>query len=221
MPTFAAGAPITISAGGGETLLLPLNATVLPPTPVGVAAGSGATVPSEAGSIEPVGPFVTGTPGDDLIPLAGGIAFGGAGSDSFLLTPLSSRFEVLTDFGVILDFKATDKLDLSALGADAKILGSETILGGGAQRVSIDFDGDGEEDGFVVTHAALTPDGAPLITANDFSEPGAAVSTLSSLLSPDSVPSAVGLLELREATAEDFVIVPTTLGLAADWIVVA
>ncbi|MEW5686263.1 MAG: hypothetical protein AB1942_15210 [Pseudomonadota bacterium] len=218
MPTFVAGTPISINPGSSETVLLPTNSTVLTSTPVLLSVGPALTAPSDAGSVKPAGQFVTGTPGDDLLPMAGGIAFGGAGADSFLLTPVSSRFEDLTDFGVILDFEDSDKLDLSALGADAKILGSEPILSGSAQRVSIDFDGDGKEDGFVVTHAPLELDGAPLVTT--FAEGGAAVSALSSLLPAGAVPSAAGSIELREATAEDFFVVPTTLNLAADWIVV-
>ncbi|PZQ57876.1 MAG: hypothetical protein DI570_19225 [Phenylobacterium zucineum] len=220
MPTFVAGTPLSIEAGTGVTLQLALNSTVLTSVQPGSAGGPAVSTLADAGVVTPAAHFVTGAAGDDVIPLAGGIAFGGAGADSFLLTPISSRFEPLTDFGVILDFEAADKLDLSALGADAKILGSESILGGSAQRVSIDFDGDGKEDGFVVTHAPLALDGsAELVTPNAFAEGGAAVSALSSLLPAGAVPSAAGTFELREATAEDFIVVPTALSLSAEWIV--
>lgn len=221
MPTFEAGTPISINPGASESLLLPTGvATVLAPLPFGPAEDPG-LIGGDAGFVPTALPFITGTAGDDLLAIAGGIAFGGAGADSFLLTPVSSRFEALTDFGVILDFESADKLDLSALGAGATILGSEAILGGGAQRVSIDFDGDGREDGFVVTHAPLSLDGSPaLVTGNAFAEDGVAVSALSSLLPAGAVPSAVGSFELRDATAEDVFIVPTMLTPAAEWIVV-
>lgn len=222
MPTFEAGVPISSIPGASGTFQLATSSALLTPPPSGVGGGAGVSA-GDAGSVIPAFKLITGTEGDDLLPIAGGFIFGGAGADSFLLTPVSSRFEALSDFGVILDFQSADKLDLSALGADAKILGSEPVLDGGGQRVSIDFDGDGVEDGFLFTHAAVTIGEAVanlLPSANAFAEPGPAVSTLSSLLPADAVPSAVGTFELREATAEDIGVVPTALSLSADWIFV-
>lgn len=92
---------------------------------------------------------IVGTDGDDKLVLEGGATgIGAGGNDTFVLVS-SGDVEGSERLGAILDFDAGDKLDLSRLGANAKILGRTEADGG--VRVSIDYDGDGNEDGFVMT----------------------------------------------------------------------
>jgi hypothetical protein len=102
--------------------------------------------------------FVTGTEGDDRLVIEGGAtAIGGGGDDIFVLVS-SGDGKDSEHLGAILDFDAGDKLDLSRLGDKAAILGREAL--GGGQRVSIDYDGDGKEDGFLLTFekGAVSPE---------------------------------------------------------------
>lgn len=94
-------------------------------------------------AIDPNDPtLVRGTPGDDrLILPAGGQAIGGGGDDIFVLTGGADGH-----LGVIHDFSPGDSLDVSALGARAKVLG---LTSPGSQVYAIDFDGDDDPDGFV------------------------------------------------------------------------
>jgi hypothetical protein len=93
--------------------------------------------------------MIAGTEASEKLVIEGGAtAFGGGGDDTFVLVS-SGDVEGSERLGAILDFDAGDSLDLSRLGANAKILGRETT--GGETRVSIDYDGDGKEDGFVLT----------------------------------------------------------------------
>ncbi len=94
---------------------------------------------------------VAGTSGDDRIEVpTGAVAAGLGGDDTFVLTA-GDTAEQGQPLAVITDFSDGDTLDLSQLGPDAKILGKEAPdHPWGADRVSIDFDGDGAEDGFVV-----------------------------------------------------------------------
>lgn len=125
---------------------LPGGDVVIPgdaiPMPLPIAVGE----PSPGGRIR----VVAGTEGDDTLVLEGGATgLGGGGDDTFVLVS-SGDAEGSERLGAILDFDAGDTLDLSRLGANARILGREDADGGGT-RVSIDCDGDGKEDGFVLT----------------------------------------------------------------------
>ena len=112
------------------------------PMPLPIAVGE----PHPGGRIR----VVAGTEGDDTLVLEGGATgLGGGGDDAFVLVS-SGDTEGSERLGAILDFDAGDTLDLSRLGANARILGREDADGGGT-RVSIDYDGDGKEDGFVLT----------------------------------------------------------------------
>lgn len=112
------------------------------PTPLPVAVGE-----SNSGDRVRV---VVGSEGDDRLVLEdGATAIGGGGDDTFVLVS-SGGGEGAERLGVILDFNAGDTLDLSRLGANARVLGRQDADGGGT-RVSIDYDGDGKEDGFVLT----------------------------------------------------------------------
>jgi hypothetical protein len=93
--------------------------------------------------------MIAGTEADEKLVIEGGAtAFGGGGNDTFVLVS-SGDSEGSERLGAVLDFNAGDTLDLSRLGANASILGREALDGG--VRVSIDYDGDGKEDGFVLT----------------------------------------------------------------------
>jgi len=101
---------------------------------------------------------IAGTEADEKLVIEGGAtAFGGGGDDTFVLVS-SGDVDGSERLGAILDFDAGDTLDLSRLGANAKILGREALDGGA--RVSIDYDGDGKEDGFVLTFekGAIAPE---------------------------------------------------------------
>lgn len=124
---------------------LPGGDVVIPgdaiPMPLPIAVGE----PSPGGRVR----IVAGTEGDDTLVLeGGGTGVGGGGDDTFVLVS-SGDAEGSERLGAILDFDAGDTLDLSRLGANARILGREDAEGG--TRVSLDYDGDGKEDGFVLT----------------------------------------------------------------------
>lgn len=122
-------------------VLLPLPGDAVP-IPFPIAPGE----PSpDTGRIR----MVAGTEADEKLTIEGGAtAFGGGGGDTFILVS-SGEAEGSERLGAILDFDAGDALDLSRLGEAATILGREAIEGG--FRVSIDYDGDGKEDGHVFT----------------------------------------------------------------------
>ena len=102
-----------------------------------------------------------GTAGDDRIVVeTGTITVGAGGKDTFVLTSagLSGQSERL---GAITDYVAGDDiLDLTRLGAKAAILGEGRMIDG-STRLSIDYDGDGQEDGY------LYVGGAGFIPADD------------------------------------------------------
>lgn len=111
------------------------------PMPLPIAVGE----PAPGGRVR----VVAGTEADETLVIEGGAtAFGGGGDDTFVLVS-GGADEGVERLGAILDFDAGDTLDLSRLGETAAILGREATLGGA--RVSIDYDGDGREDGFVLT----------------------------------------------------------------------
>ncbi len=101
---------------------------------------------------------VAGTEGDDRIAVpTGAVAAGLGGNDVFVLTP-GDAGKAGQPLAVITDFNEGDSLDLSQLGEGAKILGREAPnRPWGADRVSLDFNGDGSEDGFVLL-AGKAPD---------------------------------------------------------------
>ena len=115
--------------------------------------------------------IVSGTNGDDRLELSGGAAYGGEGNDTFVLTSTHTDLDEPEHLGIILDFHAGDSLDLSLLGANASILGQDAD-GKGGQRVSIDYDGDGKEDGFVILHenGQPAPDDTGVVSPGDEGE---------------------------------------------------
>lgn len=124
---------------------LPGGDAVIPgdaiPMPLPIAPGE----PNPSGRVR----AVVGTDGDDKLVLEGGATgIGGGGNDTFVLVS-SGDVDGPERLGSILDFDAGDTLDLSRLGDKAAILSREALDGG--TRVSIDYDGDGKEDGFVLT----------------------------------------------------------------------
>lgn|GEM_PF-2685672 len=143
MPTTDPG----VAVSSGPTLIsgavtLPTDAV---PMPMPIAVGE----PNPAGGSRLR--IVSGTDGDDRLEVGGGAAFGGEGNDTFVLTSTHGDVDGPEHLGIILDFKAGDQLDLSQLGDKAAVLG-QAADGKGGQRVSIDFDGDGKEDGYVIVH---------------------------------------------------------------------
>ncbi|WP_269715366.1 M10 family metallopeptidase C-terminal domain-containing protein [Caulobacter sp. NIBR2454] len=102
-----------------------------------------------------------GTEGDDrIIVETGTIAVGNGGKDVFVLTSAgasggSERLGAITDY-----VAGDDVLDLTQLGAKASILGEGRMIDG-STRLSIDYDGDGREDGY------LYVGGAGFIPADD------------------------------------------------------
>ena len=103
---------------------------------------------------------VVGTEGDDRIVVeTGTIAVGNGGKDVFVIAAAVVGEETLR-LGAITDFGDGDSLDLSQLGANATILGEGRMVDG-STRLSIDFDGDGREDGY------LYVGGAGFIPADD------------------------------------------------------
>lgn len=135
--------PTPIQAGEGEVTILPY------PYPLpGPGAEPGETIGSPGRVL-----IVAGTEGDDVLTLpTGAAASGGAGADTFVL--VSAGEEAGQDgperLGVIFDFEEGDRLDLSQLAEHAAIVGRGADIQGGAERVSIDYDGDGDEDGYVL-----------------------------------------------------------------------
>ena len=119
----------------------------VPPVPMPMPRPDGGVVTPHVGPVR----FVAGTAGNDTLVLQpGGFAFGGGGDDTFVLVS-GGRGTGVERLGVISDFNAGDKLDLSQLGANAKVLARETGNAPGApDRMSIDYDGDGKEDGFLL-----------------------------------------------------------------------
>lgn len=103
---------------------------------------------------------VVGTEGDDRIVVeTGTIAVGYGGKDVFVIAAASADQESFR-LGAIADFGDGDSLDLAQLGAHVTILG-EGRMTDGSTRLSIDFNGDGQEDGY------LYVGGAGFIPADD------------------------------------------------------
>lgn len=133
-------APITVEPG--EVTILPY------PFP-----GPGETAGSPGRVL-----IVAGTEGDDVLNLpTGAAAAGGAGADTFVLTSAGDQAIAGEPerLGVIFDFDEEDSLDLSQLGEQAAIIGRAADLQAGIERVSIDYDGDGNEDGYVLIGGKL------------------------------------------------------------------
>lgn len=150
-----------ISADGSAAATRPLPLDPLPMDP-GLAPPAPWPVPIHPGgdyapSAPGWGRFVRGTESDDRLELTpASIAFGGGGDDVFVLTS-SGGADGPELLGTITDFGDGDRLDLSALGEQARELARE-VLDDGATRVSVDYDGDGGEDGFVILSAPLKVD---------------------------------------------------------------
>jgi hypothetical protein len=149
-----------ISSGpavSGPTLLPPTDAV---PMPMPIAPGE-----LHPGAGDGRLRIVAGTEGDDHLVLEGGFAVGGGGNDTFVLTSTHGDADGPENLGTILDFQAGDKLDLSQLGDKAAELGRTADPKGG-ERVSIDFDGDGKEDGYLIVHerGEIAPDDTGVIT---------------------------------------------------------
>jgi hypothetical protein len=157
MPTFDSGNASSGPAVSGPTLLPPTDAV---PLPMPIAPGE----PNPAGDGGRLR-IVAGTDADDRLVLDGRVAFGGAGNDTFVLTSTHGDVDGPEHLGTIMDFQAGDKLDLSQLGEKAAELGRTADAKGG-ERVSIDFDGDGKEDGFVIVHqrGEIAPDDTGVIS---------------------------------------------------------
>ncbi len=128
----------------GDGTVPPISGDVAPlPWPMPIAPGEPS--PDGGGRIR----MVVGTEASETLVIGGGAtAIGGGGDDTFTLVS-SGDAEGSERLGAILDFDAGDALDLSRLGANATVLGREALDGG--TRISIDYDGDGKEDGFVLT----------------------------------------------------------------------
>lgn len=142
-----------------NTGVVPLPADALPaPMP-----GQTEPVPGDSGRLR----IVAGTDGDDVLTLDGQFAFGGKGADTFVLTSAGADADGPENLGTIMDLSAEDKIDLSQLGPNAAILGREADDKGG-ERISIDFDGDGVEDGFVTAfeNGAPAPDDTGVVAGD-------------------------------------------------------
>jgi hypothetical protein len=157
MPTFVPGNAIS-SGTAPITGVTPLPTDAVP-LPMPIAPGE----PNPAGDTRLR--MVTGGEGDDVLVVGGGAAFGGGGDDTFVLTSIGEDLDGPEHLGIIMDLQAGDKLDLSQLGDKAAELGREAD-GKGGERVSIDFDGDGKEDGFVIVHerGEVAPDDTGVIS---------------------------------------------------------
>jgi hypothetical protein len=133
--------PLAISVGTG-----PFTADALPlPLPGGVQIAPALPIVAR--------PFtIVGTEGDDRLLLPGGANAIGAGGDDVFVLSSRGDTEGVEQLGSILDFSKGDTLDVSGLGEKAKILGSRALDRGEGQRFSIDYDGDGDEDGFVLAY---------------------------------------------------------------------
>lgn len=156
--------PTSDSGNASSGVMTPITGvTPLPvdavPFPMPIAPGE----PNPAGDTRLR--MVSGTDGDDVLDVGGGAAFGGGGNDTFVLSSIGEDLEGPEHLGIIMDFHEGDKLDLSQLGGKAAELGREAD-GKGGQRVSIDFDGDGQEDGFVIVHerGEIAPDDTGVIS---------------------------------------------------------
>lgn len=114
---------------------------------------------------------VVGTEGDDTLAIEGGAtAIGGGGDDVFVLVSSGVAGEESERLGVILDYDiSNDALDLGKIGEDAVILTHDAIKGGA--RIGIDYDGDGDEDGYVLAYAP-GPDGQPATLTPDDDDGG-------------------------------------------------
>ncbi|RAK65527.1 hypothetical protein DJ019_11230 [Phenylobacterium kunshanense] len=101
-----------------------------------------------------------GTSGDDTLAVEGGAtAIGAGGSDVFVLVSNGLSGDEPERLGVILDYDfSNDALDLGKLGDDAVIVSQDAIKGGA--RIGIDYDGDGDEDGYVLAYTP-GPNGEP------------------------------------------------------------
>ncbi|MBU1375727.1 MAG: hypothetical protein KKE02_02980 [Alphaproteobacteria bacterium] len=141
--------------------VLPIDAIPMP-MPMPIAPGE--LHPGGEGRLR----IIAGTEGDDRLVLDGGFAVGGEGDDTFVLTSTQGDADEPENLGTILDFQAGDKLDLSQLGDKAAELGRAADAKGG-QRVSIDYDGDGKEDGFVIVHerGEIAPDDTGVVSPGD------------------------------------------------------
>jgi hypothetical protein len=154
----------TIDPGNVASGTMPITGvTPLPPTdavpmPMPIAVGE----PSPDGGRMRI---VAGTDGDDRLVLDGRVAFGGGGDDTFVLTSTHADTDGPEHLGTIMDFQDGDQLDLSQLGDKAAIL-DRTPDGKGGSRVSVDFDGDGKEDGFVIVHVkgTIAPDDTGVVS---------------------------------------------------------
>lgn len=157
MPTLDPGNISSGPAVSGPTLLPPTDAV---PLPMPIAPGE-PNPGGDAGRLR----IVAGTDEDDRLVLDGRVAFGGGGDDTFVLTSTHEDLDGPENLGTIMDFQAGDKLDLSQLGDKAAELGRTADAKGG-ERVSIDYDGDGKEDGFVIVHerGEIAPDDAGVIS---------------------------------------------------------
>ena len=109
--------------------------------------------------------LIFGGEGDERLALQGGTAFGGGGSDVYVLS--RQGLDAPERLGVVLDFQPGDSLDVSGLGATAAIL-TRGALDAGGERIGFDYDGDGDEDGYVLLLTGLgglafpvEPDGGP------------------------------------------------------------
>ena len=158
MPTLDPGNISSGPAVSGPTLLPPTDAVPMP-MPMPIAPGE--PNPGDAVLLR----IVAGTDEDDRLVLDGRVAFGDEGNDTFVLTSAHGDVDGPEHLGTIMDFQAGDTLDLSQLGDKAAELGRTADAKGG-ERVSIDFDGDGKEDGFVIVHerGEIAPDDAGVIS---------------------------------------------------------
>jgi hypothetical protein len=157
MPTFDPGNASSGPAVSGPSLLPPTDAV---PMPMPIAPGE-PHPGGDGGRLR----FVAGTEGDDRLVLDGGFAAGGGGNDTFVLTSTHGDADGPENLGTILDFQVGDRLDLSQLGDKAAELGRTADIKGG-ERVSIDFDGDGKEDGYLIVHerGEIAPDDTGVVS---------------------------------------------------------
>lgn len=139
------------------------------PMPVDFDGGIGST-PGFLPRIQ----FVFGDAADNTLVLQpGGFAFGGGGNDTFVLTS-GGGAEGSERLGMITDFDDGDMLDLGRLGPKAQVLGREQPAGlwGGPDRISIDYDGDGREDGHLLVSSGRPPAGFDTVRPMPMPSPG-------------------------------------------------
>ena len=108
--------------------------------------------------------ILDGGPGDDRIVLTSeAAAFGGTGADTFVISAPAVLDRPDTLLGTIYDFNASEGDRLVASGSDLVILGrpggEPADLGFASkpdadQRVSVDLDGDGRADGYILLTSA-------------------------------------------------------------------